>query len=59
MEHGGGKDKTFTEDKGRVGLGPIIKMLTEKTGRTKFTINEILNPDETIRKFKESKESKV
>jgi hypothetical protein len=55
MENGSGNDKTFTEDKGRVVLGPIIKMLTEKTGRTKFTINEILNPDETIRKFKESK----
>jgi hypothetical protein len=45
------ENKTEISDDNKTHLGPIIKMLTEKTGRLKFTMDEILNPSATILKY--------
>ena len=36
-------------------LGATVKMLNKETGRTKFTMEEIANPTETIKKYKQVK----
>jgi len=33
-------------------FGNTIKMLEEKTGRKEFTMQEIMNPAKTIKKYK-------
>ena len=35
-------------------IGYAIKMLKEKTGKNEFTMNEVLNPAQTIEKYKKA-----
>lgn len=50
-----GQDDTEEKEKhkaNRMAFGQTIKMLKEKTGRDNFTLQEIMNPPETIEKYK-------
>jgi hypothetical protein len=48
----GGKEEEVQEDKNgvaRESVGYTVRRLKEKTGRDNFTMQEVLNPDQTIK----------
>ena len=49
----GGLDRADTEKylANRIAFGETLKMLKEKTGKDKFTMAELTNPAETIKKY--------
>lgn len=50
-----GQDEANEKEKhkaNRMAFGQTIKMLQEKTGRKEFTMQEMMNPAQTIKKYK-------
>lgn len=51
----GGKDAGSSASNNSKSFGATVKMLKEKTGKDNFSLIEVLNPAETIKKHKVEK----
>ena len=54
----GKEDEKEKEELNTEGYGSVLKMLQEKTGRTEFTLPELMNPNQTLERYNKSKQSK-